>query len=156
MGYTTDFEGRLKFNKTLAEEDKSFLNKLASTRRMARDVDAKYGVEGEFYVEGEGTFGQDREDSVIDYNRPPRTQPSLWLQWVPSEDGNYLEWDGNEKFYNYVQWLEYLIENVFKPRGYSLDGEISWYGEESDDLGRIVVEDNQITILRGVVRYEKE
>lgn len=152
MGYTTDFNGTLKLNKQLSQEDKTFLTKLAETRRMARNVEG-FGVEGEFYVDGGGVFGQGQEDNIIDHNRPPSTQPGLWLQWVPTEDGMGIEWDGGEKFYNYVEWLEYLIENILAPRGYVLNGEIDWAGEESGDLGRIVVKDNIVTTLRGTVTY---
>lgn len=156
MGYTTDFDGTLKLNKKLSEEDHKFLNKLAETRRMARKVDAKYGVEGEFYVDGGGMFGQDQEDNVIDHNRPPSTQPSLWLQWVPTEDGMGIEWDGGEKFYNYVEWLEYLIEKILEPRGYVLNGEVYWYGEDREDNGIIKVKDNQVNTYLGQIKYEEE
>lgn len=149
MGYTTYFDGKLKFNKQLSLDDYTFLKKLAATRRMARNIDPKYGVEGEFYVDGGGDFGQDRDDTIIDYNAPPKTQPSLWLQWAPTEDGWYLEWDGSEKFYSYVKWLEYLIESVLKPRGYVLNGAITWQGEESDDIGVITVTDNIVKASEG-------
>ncbi len=52
MGYTTDFSGILKFNRPLTVKESNFLKKLNQTRRMGRNVDAKYGVEGEFYVDG--------------------------------------------------------------------------------------------------------
>lgn len=145
MGYTTDFSGKLKFNKQLSLDDHIFLTKFANTRRMARNVDAKYGVEGEFYVDGTGMMGQGNDDNIIDHNRHPRTQPGLWCQWVPTEDGWYLEWDGNEKFYDYVEWLQYLISKVLEPRGYVLNGEIDWSGEEDDDQGTIVVLNNEVS-----------
>ncbi len=138
MGYTTDFRGQLEFNKKLSLEDQTFLTKLAGTRRMARDADAKYGVEGEFYV-GE------IDDNVIDHNTPPKTQPGLWCQWMPTEDAWGLEWDGNEKFYSYVEWLEYIIAKVTAPRGYVLNGQIQWRGEDWDDTGTITVQNNIVT-----------
>jgi len=149
IGYSTDFIGKLAFNKPLAEEDREFLKKFSETRRMARNVDEKYGEEGEFYVEGEDGdwgHGQGRESNIIDYNRPPKTQPSLWCQWIPSEDGKYLEWDGGEKFYNYVEWLMYIIANITAPRGYILSGVIEWQGEDEEDTGRIIVENNNVTV----------
>lgn len=155
MGYTTDLYGKLKFNKQLTIDDKKFLEKLASTRRMARNVDEKYGVEGEFYVDGSDLFGQGHEDNIIDYNRPPKTQPGLWLQWVPTDDGWFLEWDGNEKFYNYVEWLQYLIDKVLDPKGYKLNGEIEWQGEDRDDIGKIRVTDSKITISEGNVVFDE-
>ena len=144
MGYTTDFRGSFEITPKLSNEDRIFLTKLAQTRRMQRKLDSKYGVEGEFFVDGAGDFGQDEDKSITDYNRPPRTQPSLWLQWIPNEDGSELEWDGNEKFYSYIEWLQYLITNIFKPKGYKLNGTVEWRGEDWDDTGSIVVKDNKI------------
>lgn len=146
MGYTTDFSGAFQLNKPLTVKDFTFLQKLNETRRMARNVDeSKYGVEGEFYVDGGGVYGQAQEANIIDFNRPPRTQPGLWCQWTPNEDGTAIEWDGGEKFYNYVEWIKYLIEKILAPRGYVLNGEVNWYGEDSYDVGVICIKDNVVT-----------
>lgn len=163
MGYTTDFEGQLKFNKELEKKDREFLRKLNHTRRMARNLGPEYGVEGEFFVDGGGGYGQDRDDTIIDYNRPPSTQPGLWCQWTPVtyeegsglEPGDYLEWDGGEKFYNYVEWLQYIIK-LLEPKGYKLNGEIEWFGEDRDDRGRIVVKDNDVKVLVAKTVFEEE
>jgi len=145
MGYTTEFDGVFKITPKLDEETYEFLVKLNDTRRMARDLPLEYGTEGEFYVDGEGVFGQDREDNIIDFNKPPSTQPGLWCQWRPNSNREELEWDEGEKFYHYVGWLEYLIEKIFKPRGYTLNGEVCWRGEDFYDAGKIIVKDNEIT-----------
>jgi len=145
MGYTTDFEGRFSIEPPLKEEDSEFLKKLASTRRMKRTgLDPKYGVDGEFFVDGPGFMGQDNDTSIVDSNSPPSTQPGLWLQWIPSEDGKHIEWDGGEKFYCYTEWVEYLIEKILKPRGYTLNGTVHWNGEERSDTGRITITDNLV------------
>lgn len=147
MGYTTDFEGSFNITPVLSQTDNEFLTKFSGTRRMARSVGPEYGIEGEFYVDGTGwAGGQDSDTMVINYNRPPITQPGLWCQWVPTDDGSELVWDGGEKFYNYVKWLEYLIDKILAPRGYSLNGECKWFGEDRDDVGVIVVENNKVTI----------
>jgi hypothetical protein len=137
LGYTTEFTGRFKLNKPLDDETYNYLVKFNETRRMARKLDPKYGVEGEFYVEGTGEFGQGHEENVIDHNRPPSTQPSLWCGWRPSEDRKGIEWDGNEKFYGYCEWLAYLIKNFLTPKGYTLSGKVHYQGEESSDNGNI-------------------
>jgi hypothetical protein len=80
--------------------------------------------------------------------------PGFWCQWVASDDGKRLEHDGGEKFYDYVEWLEYLIEHFIKPWGRKLNGECPWQGEENDDRGRIVVKDNIVTVQEGKVVYE--
>lgn len=68
--------------------------------------------------------------------------PQAYLQWVISEDGTRLEWDGSEKFYEYEEWLDYLLAECFTPWGYKLNGEIHWNGEEPGDEGIIYVKDN--------------
>lgn len=147
MGYTTEFDGKFTFDKQLDKETFNLLKGLAETRRMKRNMEDVYGVDGEFYVGGEGIHQlENRDDTVVDYNTPPGTQPSLWLQWVPTEGGRHLEWDGEEKFYNYIEWLEYIIEKVLTPNGYKLNGEVEYYGEEADDKGTIAIIDNNIIV----------
>lgn len=147
MEYTTEFKGRFHLNKPLDPETLAFLQKFNDTRRMARNLPPEYGVEGEFYVDGKGRAGQDHDPSVIDYNRPPKTQPGLWCKWRPTDDGQAIEWDGCEKFYNYVEWLKYLITNFLQPKGYVLGGTVAWQGESMDDRGKIVVTDNEVATV---------
>lgn len=140
--------------------------------------EAIYGFEGEYFAKDDGNYGQTRDDSVIDNNSPAGQlgfnegnmsfeerwaenerrkaeglgQPGLWCQWVIDEN-NELIWDGGEKFYNYVEWLQYYIKHFFEPWGVKLNGEITWQGEDSTDLGKIVVVDNELTALTGTVVY---
>jgi hypothetical protein len=74
---------------------------------------------------------------------------------VLNEDGTELSWDGNEKFYHYTEWLQYLIAHFFEPWGIKLNGEIEWVGEDSNDRGKIVVSDNHVEILDAVIGYQK-
>lgn len=79
--------------------------------------------------------------------------PGYWCQWVIGTDYNgeeVLVWDQNEKFYNYVEWLEYLIKNFFEPEGYVLNGIVEYQGEDPEDFGEIVVKDNIITQNFGI------
>lgn len=146
MGYTTEFKGKFSLNKKLDKETHDFLVGLATTRRMARKLPEKYGIEGEFYVDGKGFSFQEHDDSIINYNQPPKSQPSLWCQWIPTSDGLAIEWDGNEKFYSYVEWIEYIIKKILSPRGYALTGKVTWQGEEQPDRGIIEVKNNEITV----------
>jgi hypothetical protein len=165
MGYTTEFFGRFEFNKPLETWLIEYVNKFCETRRMKRDNEkikelfpnwkdlcfkGDLGVEGEYFIGGLGFMGQDRDGSVVDHNWPAKTQPGLWCQWVVSEDGKYLEWDGNEKFYDYVEWLDYLIVEFFHPIGYMLNGEVNFRGEDYDDFGTIFVTDNIISVEDGI------
>lgn len=149
MGYTTDFNGQFTLNKKLDDETYDLLIGLNETRRMKRNVDPKYGCDGEFYVENRNNFGQDREGNIVDYNTPPRTQPGLWCQWRPTEDRLQLEWDQGEKFYGYVEWIVYLIDKILAPRGYVLNGIVNWSGEEMGDIGSIIVEENKVRTVEG-------
>ena len=146
MGYSTNFNGSLQFDskKPVSDKIKNFINKFSDTRRMGRNIEG-YGVEGEFFVDGEGFKGQRVDDIVIDNNQPPKTQPGLWCQWIIDEN-NELAWDGGEKFYHYTEWLFYIVEKILKPNGYSVSGKIEWDGEDFDDNGVIEVDDNKIYV----------
>ena len=154
MGYSTDFYGEFTLNKKLDDNTYKLLKGLSETRRMKRKVDPKYGVEGEFYIDGEGFMGQDHDDTVIDGNSPPSTQPGLWCQWTPTEDRMKIVWDEGEKFYYYVEWIEYLISKILKPRGYILSGQMDYQGEDTEDVGRIIIACNQVDVHRASITYE--
>ena len=134
---------------------------------MAKDktnADEVYGYQGEYFAHDDGQCGQGDDGSVIDHNCPAgqvgfaqgrvaKGQPGLWCGWCITEDGKFLEWDGGEKFYNYVEWLEYLIKNFFEPWGHKLNGTITWVGEDNSDLGKIEVKKNVVTVKAGTVTY---
>lgn len=141
MGYSTDFEGRLNITPQLSKNLVSFLQDFSKTRRVARNVDDKYGVEGEFYI-------KDDSEGVINVNQPPRTQPGLWCGWTVDDEGMHLCWDESEKFYDYVEWLHYLINNFFAPLGHVLHGSIDWMGEDVEDQGSISVDYNTIKVFK--------
>lgn len=140
MGYTTEFEGHFTIDRPVDEDTYKLLRGISETRRMRRDVGPEYEDEGEFYIDGTGSRGQGRDDNIIDYNMPPATQPSLLIQ----EDRQTIAWDGIENFYEYVEWLEYLINWILYPEGYVVNGEVRWQGEEHDDRGTIIVTDNRV------------
>lgn len=168
MGYTTDFEGSFSLDKPLTTEHATYLRTFSATRRMKRDpmkakdmidphrlaVGLPVGDDSEFFVGGLGYAGQENDSSVIEFNRPPAGQPGLWCQWVPGRGDSSIEWDGGEKFYAYVEWIRYLIEKFLAPWGYTLSGTVKWHGEDHDDMGRIVVENNKVTVQKGRVVWE--
>jgi hypothetical protein len=122
-----------------------------------RTAEEIYGPNGEYFVGDEKT-------AIIDGNTPPgqitgfssydtnqerikgkKCQPGLWCQWT-IRDGKFT-WDGGEKFYYYVEWLEYMIDHFFNPWGVLLNGTIDWSGEESSDIGKIVVTNNVVEVF---------
>lgn len=160
MGYTTEFEGSVKIDRPVDEETAKLLRGIASTRRMKRSgLPEEFGVDGEFYWEDDGDFGQSRNPKmgeIVDYNWPPRTQPGLWCQWELQDDNQTIMWDGGEKFYYYTEWMEYLISRILEPRGYVVNGEITWAGEESGDVGKIKVVNNNVKEIEGRIVYEED
>lgn len=159
MGYTTDFEGEFQVTPTLKPAHHAYLKAFGNTRRMARDAalaqtlpdpireaaGLPIGPQGAFFVGGAGFSGQDQDISIVKHNDPADSQPGLWCQWVPGDSGDTIEWDENEKFYYYIEWLRYLITNFLKPWGYKLNGVVSWEGEGSHDTGEITVKDNVVS-----------
>jgi hypothetical protein len=121
----------------------------AGLRDVEREaIGLPIGEEGCYFVGGTGDFGQDEDASVVDYNAPPQSQPSLWCQWEPSEDGTRIEWNGVEKFDRYVEWLRYIIKHFLIPWDCVLNGEVQWEGEDPDDVGVIRISDNAINTTR--------
>jgi len=76
-----------------------------------------------------------------------------WCNWVPNEFGTAIVWDGNERFYDYIKWINYLIKSILEPRGYSLTGYVKWHGDEPDDFGIISIENNVVRIGQGLRSY---
>jgi hypothetical protein len=176
MGYTTDFfpVGRgFMLDRLMEVRHANYLGRFNEIRHMKRDektlrayidpireaVGLPIGHEGEYFT-GDGTrlgslFKSECEDaydneSILNANEPPYSQPGLWCQWTVGGpvDGKYttIEWDRREKFYHYVEWLEYIIKNFLVPWGYTLNGKVRWQGEDKADKGVITVKDNKVTI----------
>lgn len=164
MGYTTWFDGSFELDRPLTPEHLEYLNDFAATRRMKRDefktvnnpdpvreaVGLPVGEDGCYYVGGK------ESSDVKDYNKPPKGQPGLWCQWIPTEDGTAITWDEGEKFCNYIEWLEYVIDHFISPWGYKMNGSVSWSGEEDDDSGVITVSGNEVTIVKDVLIPETD
>ena len=171
MGYTKDFTGEFTVTPALDAAQVAYLAAFNKTRRMQRDeqvtvtrpdpvrdaVGLPVGPQGGYFVGAGGGYGQEDGDrkslGIVDYNQPPTGQPGLWCQWEPSADGGTIAWDGGEKFYDYVEWLEYLVENFLKPWGRVLSGEVTWSGEDEEDRGKIVVRENKVSTLQGRTVY---
>ena len=80
--------------------------------------------------------------------------PGIWCDWVPSEDGTSIVWNEQEKFYKYIGWIKWLIINYLGPRGYTLNGEVEWIGEESDNIGKILIINNTVDTYIATTTYE--
>lgn len=150
MGYTTEFSGSISIEPPLNEDEIAFLEKFARTRRMNRK-------KGPYFVDGNGFAGQGDDPDIIDYNRPPPGQPGLWCHWVPDGDG--IEWDGGENFYDSADWMKYIIDHFLRPgahaaselpflqANHTCNGVIKAQGEDIDDRWKLIVEDNEVRVV---------
>ena len=149
MGYTTEFDGTISFNKIVTYEMQTFINRFSHNRHVKRDpklipqMDPEWqkhcyrgslGPGAMYYYPPDkiavdkivrkspwyktdannmvqNDFGQIMDISVLK-DEPPDGVPGYWCQWIINNDGD-LEWDGGEKFYNYVEWLKFLITHFF-------------------------------------------
>lgn len=108
-----------------------------------------------------GAFELDKQLSLDDYrflieynktrHEKEEGQPedSYWCQWVPTEDGRGIKWDEGEKFYYYVEWLQYLIDRILQPKGYNLTGEVTYQGETASDFGKLIIKDSVVVKTEG-------
>lgn len=159
------------FDQKIKKELVIYLNNFFETRRMKRDNDlikaiypnwnelcfhGNLGIDGEYFTPNptENENGQNMDKSILEYSFPPSTQPRLWCDWciypeIKNKDKSdkvsaYLAWDQSDKFYDYVEWLKYLIKHFFIPSGLSITGVILAIGEQIEEATYIIAKNNQI------------
>jgi len=166
--YINDFSETRRMKRDVNKLMEKYNGKHGHPTPASDKPDDIYGLEGSYFVMNDGDYGQTHDETIIDYNTAPGyvgyltmrlgeqphedAQPGLWCQWVIDEENN-LVWDGNEKFYEYVKWLKYLIKHFFSRWGVVLNGSFEWKGEDTDDIGKIVVENNVVKTLKGTIAY---
>lgn len=167
MGYTTNFRGHFTLDTPLTTEQGDYLRMFCDTRRMKRDKDVAatlkdplrvavglpLGPDACYYVGLGEDHGQISDASILEYNDPPAGQPGLWCKWTVPDIGRKanqsIEWNGVEKFYDYIKWLEYIIKHFLEPWGRKVTGVVKWSGEEPGDVGKIIAKDNKLEIVEG-------
>lgn len=159
MGYHTNFNGKITSCQTFDKETIEYLKGISSTRRVKRSTKilAKrlgiseekciklYGKEAKNYFDDKGYMGQIHTIDITNYNSPPDNQPSLWCDWTVGKDNKSIISKNTEKAHEYIEWMEYILKEL-SLRGYTLNGSISWHGEDSEDNGSLHVDDNTLTI----------
>ena len=171
MGYTTEFFGRFELNKPLTPGLFQYLSDFAESRHynispeLIMKIDKNWnehcylgdlGQKGQYYLTKflpdydimhmSGDLKEEilKKGLTCNYNQTPEDVPGLWCQWIPSDDNMGIEWDGGEKFYEYIAWIKFLIEHFLAPNGYVVSGSVRWRGESFDDIGVIEVENNVV------------
>jgi hypothetical protein len=157
MGYTTDFCGEITVTPGLPKNYIERLNDISNKRNNNYGD----GVQGSFDDVYHGKTGGGCD-------RPDRTSvPGVWNQWELENPERpylrrgarpaytYIRWNEGEKFYQYAEWLQYLIAliKLDHPKS-TFDGTIQWAGEESDDIGQLSVVNGQVMLAYGTVVYD--
>ena|SRR5579884_1223431 len=171
MGYVTWFMGRLKLDKPLEPHHLAYLQAFHRAQHVQWDVHlleqepdplreavglplGEYGC----YFTGRG-FKKEYSYPPWYYNGRAEIDPAYLgsvcpgtpyhiCGWRPSEDDTELV-ASLDKFYGYIQWLHYLLDHFLLPWSYVLNGKMDWQGEEEEDMGTILVENNVITVIKG-------
>lgn len=147
MGYSTTFCGQIAVVPPLNKDEITYLQPFNETRHMVRKS-GPYNVDTD----------SDSESDVIDHNSPADSQPGLYCQWIPSENGKFIQWDGGEKFYHSGPWLQYLIDHFLSAgaqarkvlpffKDHRLDGLIEAQGETTSDKWYLLVTNNKVEKL---------
>jgi hypothetical protein len=142
MGYKTTFTGELTITPPLSVKFIQYLRIFVKKRHFCmKQTNSDLGTEGEFSLD----LISETDDNVLDYNKPPGTQPSLWCDWFLSNNGARIyPIDGNN--YRYAEWLIYLNEHFFTVMNNKLSGQISWQGEHHNDHGIIQIDNGIIHV----------
>ena len=123
MGYTTQFNGIVGFDRQIGEGLMVQINQFCDKRHCKSQTAGDKG-----------------------YNETTDYAPGLWCNWEVSEDRMSLEWDGSEKSYDMEKWLPILIEKFLVPKGIVCNGEVEAQGEEVGDHLMIKVTDNNVEV----------
>jgi hypothetical protein len=154
MGYTTDFVGHIDIAPRLNDAEIAYLGAFGHMRHFDRGG-SPYDVPG-------NPLAPDREGVPVDqYNSPGVGKPQLYCQWAVCSSGCCLAFDGNEKFYQPVEWLRYLIHHLLKPGAaaarsghplleeftfdHRLDGMVVGCRRDTRELYAINVRNNRVT-----------
>lgn len=129
MGYNTDFDGKFTVSPVLDAFQVDVLKKFSRTRHE------------------DSTGGTPKEAGWPD---------SYYCDWEPTDDGSAIQWNGAEKFYDYTEWIEFLVRRFIAPSGRVLNGEVRWSGEENGDLGVIRIKNNKVVASRAVITFPED
>ena len=78
--------------------------------------------------------------------------PGSWCDYIVSDDGRFICWNGNEKSYFMEKWLPFLIQKFFA--GHKLNGRLEAQGESHSDRWVLEVNNNVVSKKSGRTVYE--
>jgi hypothetical protein len=143
MGYTMIWHGKLAINPPLPQAVTQYLTRFFERRHVL--MSPKHQEHGAFEVD---YLPPDEEDKaaldIVDWNRPPPSQPFIWCDWEIDALGSSLT-IRRPRNYRSIEWLEYIIWKFISPYHSVVSGTMTWRGEEVGDEGCLYVDGNIIT-----------
>ena len=88
---------------------------------------------------------------ILDINNPPRTQPSIFCGYsfdIKDQSIKIGETMLKDNHWCYCEWIVYLINNIFYPNGYIVNGCIPFCGAMPWDIGSMNIKNNRLRITR--------
>ena len=129
LGYSTYYNGEIAVFPTLTEADAAIVRAV---------------VEGERSKQTQAVF------AAIAASPEPDLPWHTGLLKV-SEDWNLFLPEEDQSRPGFGMWLSLLIDHFLSARGYVLNGQVSWEGEDPDDRGILFVKDNVIEIVDDLI-----
>jgi hypothetical protein len=129
MGYSVYYSGEVEITPSLTEDD-------------ARTIRA--------FVNLEQTDETRPLFAAIAASSEPDLPGYASLLTVSEERDAILPEEGESR-HGLRLWLKLLIEHFLDPRGYVLNGEVEWDGEDIEDRGRLFIKDNQLEDVEDVI-----
>jgi hypothetical protein len=178
MGVSTYFNNGFTLDRPLDPRHLAYLKKFGEIRHVKRDaavveslpdplrtaIGLPVGIDG-MYFTGDNGEGNKGKNGIVNGNYPPGMDsytdeatdlavqcPGLYCQWTPNDEGTEIAWDEGEKFYEYTEWIKFLILHFLKPWGYVVNGDTTWTDDEGD-AGEIIITDNVVKTKTGVMTY---
>lgn len=166
MGYTTDFIGHIDIEPRLNASEIAYLEAFRHTRHFDRGG-SPYEVPGNPLAPDADGVPTER------YNALAPGVPQLYCQWTVCGTGCCLAYDGDEKFYEPIAWLRYLIDHLLGPGAaaeraghpqleaftfdHRLHGMVVGCRRDTRELFAITVSDNCVTteVLRPGDTYDE-
>jgi hypothetical protein len=125
MGYSVYYCGDINVEPSLTEEDTATFLEIVNNQRNDRTK--------EFF------------DRVA--ASPERDIPySLGLLEL-SEDRSQILPETDESRAGAGTWLQLVVEHFLAPKGYSVEGEITWNGDEAEDRGCIYAQGQEVEVV---------
>jgi hypothetical protein len=134
MGYHVFYNGRIDITPPLTVDDARIFQTIINPERQDKNI-----------------FNTDTSAETI---RQAIEDENDYLSSFPldlKDDRATLEDTGNEERNGCAEWLTSLIQHFFAPRGYVLDGDITWAGDNIDDRGAIYIKANQLEAVDDVI-----